>query len=81
MRETSIYTAIHAAWDAASGHEMEQPPHLSEGKARDLDQQLSERFQPLIAQFNDGLISAVELFDMMTSEANREAQNLSSNPP
>jgi hypothetical protein len=72
----TLYDAIHREWDKAcpaGTHPLERPPHLqgAEDKARQLDQRLSDAIKPWVDQWNDGLISAVELVAYLVSEAGK----------
>lgn len=66
----SLYNAINAAWDKAGG-DMEKPPHLQveEDEARKLDKMLSDLLKEPIDQFQNGLISAVELVNKIMQVA------------
>lgn len=60
------YSMIKTLWELA-GNDIEKPPHLQaiESEVRILDRELSEEFKEPIKQWEDGLISAVELLDKL----------------
>jgi hypothetical protein len=72
----SLYTKIIQAWDNAHKGDPTKPPNLLEKEytrlARELEEQLAERFKEPIQQFNDGLISSTELLQKLSYEAHKE---------
>lgn len=69
----NLYGLIRAFW-FASGDEIDKPPHLQahDDMARKLDALLTSKFKEPLQQFDDGLISSVELLDKLYYEAHRD---------